>query len=109
MMGRAASFMGVLRLDLCNAPTGGVWPDVGEGGSTTRGVDGSYGEPETTRSSLVLRWTSKLGRCLTRQSKRICSEATTEKAISDKPSKGYIRGVPQRNNEVEMNEVNGVL
>src|SRR5712671_6397743 len=38
--------------------------------------------------SLVLRWTSKLGRCLIRQSKRSCSEATTEKAISDKPSTG---------------------
>ena len=58
---------------------------------------------------LVLRWTSKLGRCLTRQSKRICSEATKEKAISDKPSIENVRGVPQRNGEVEMNEVNGVL
>src|SRR5712675_3497474 len=38
--------------------------------------------------SLVLRWTSKRGRCLIRQSKRSCSEATTEKAISDKPSTG---------------------
>src|SRR5712671_2892163 len=38
--------------------------------------------------SLVLSWTSKLGRCLIRQSKRSCSEATTEKAISDKPSTG---------------------
>src|SRR5882757_11045545 len=47
---------------------------------------GSYGKPETTRVSLVLRWTSKLGCCLTRQSKRSCSEATMEKAISDKPS-----------------------
>ena len=59
--------------------------------------------------SLVLRWTSKLGRCLTQQSKRSCSEATTEKAISDKPSVDYVRGVPQRNNKVEMKEVNGVL
>jgi len=59
--------------------------------------------------SLVLRWTSKLGRCLTRQSKRSCSEATTEKAISDKPSTGYVREVPQRNNEVGMKEMNGVL
>ena len=50
-------------------------------GSTTREVDGSYGEPETTRGSLVLRWTSKLGCCLTRQSKRSCSEAVKEKAI----------------------------
>ena len=30
-----------------------------------------------------------------------CSEAMTEKAISDKPSTGNVRGVPQRNNEVE--------
>ena len=56
-------------------------------GLTTREVDGSYGKPETTRGvSLVLRWTSKLGRCLIRQSKRSCSEAVKEKAISDKPS-----------------------
>src|SRR5712672_2288576 len=87
-MGKAASFMGVLRLDLCNAPTGGVRPDVGEGIRLLGKLTGSYGKPETTRVSLVLRWTSKLGRCLTRQSKRICSEATTEKAISDKPSTG---------------------
>src|SRR5712675_1374996 len=65
---------------------------------------GSYGKPETTRVSLVLRWTSKLGHCLTRQSKRSCAEATTEKTISDKSSAGNVRGVPQRNNEVEMNE-----
>jgi len=57
--------------------------------------------------SLVLRWTSKLGRCLMRQSKRICSEATREKTVSDKSSTDYVRGVPQRNNEVDMNEVNG--
>ena len=24
------------RTPVCNAPTGGVWPDVGEGGLTTR-------------------------------------------------------------------------
>ena len=88
---------------------GGVRPDVGEGVRLLGKSTGSYGKPETTGDSLVLRWTSKLGRCLTRQSKRIYSEATTEKAISDKPSKGYIRGVPQRNNKVEMNESNGVL
>src|SRR5712675_1941398 len=35
---------------------------------------------------LVLRWTSKLGHCLTRQSKRSCSEAVMEKTISDKSS-----------------------
>ena len=39
----------------------------------------------------------------------VCSEATMEKAISDKPSTENVRGVPQRNDEVEMNEVNGVL
>src|SRR5712671_249519 len=64
----------------------------------------SYGKPAMTRVSLVLRWTSKLGRCLTRQSKRSCAEATTEKTISDKSSTENVRGVPQGNNEVEMNE-----
>src|SRR5712672_2568839 len=72
----------------CNAPTGGVRPDIGEGVRLLGKLMGSYGKPETTRGSLVLRWTSKLGHCLTRQSKRICSEATKEKAISDKPSTG---------------------
>src|SRR5712672_4818380 len=85
-MGKAASFMGVLRLDLCNAPTGGVRPDVGEGVRLLGKLTGSYGKPETTRVLLVLRWMSKLGRCLTQQSKRICSGATREKAISNKPS-----------------------
>src|SRR5882672_8397767 len=88
MMGKAASFMGVLRLDLCNAPTGGVRPDVGEGVRLLGKSTGSYGKPETMGDSLVLRWTSKLGRCLTRQSKRSCSEAVKEKAISDKPLTG---------------------
>ena len=45
---RLPALQGFLRLDLCNAPTGGVRPDVGKGGSTTREVDGSYGKPETT-------------------------------------------------------------
>jgi len=49
----------------CNAPMGGVWPDVGKGVQLLGELMGSYGEPETTRGSLVLRWTSKLGRCLT--------------------------------------------
>jgi len=35
--------------------------------------------------SLVLRWTSKPGRCLIRQSKRSCSEAVKEKPVSDRP------------------------
>ena len=72
----------------CNAPTDGVRPDVGKGVRLLGKSTGSYGEPETTGGggSLVLRWTSKLGHCLTRQSKRICSEVTKEKAISDKPS-----------------------
>src|SRR5712672_1115580 len=104
----AASFAVFLRLDLCNAPTGVKGQTLAKRvrllGKSTR----SYGKP-SDEVSLVLRWTSKLGRCLTRQSKRSCSEATTEKAISDKPSAGYVRGVPQRNNEVEMNEMNGVL
>src|SRR5712671_6485902 len=65
---------------------------------------GSYGKPLADKVSLVLRWTSKLGCCLTRQSKRSCSEATTEKTISDKSSTENVRGVPQRNNEVKMNE-----
>src|SRR5712672_3184452 len=47
---------------------------------------GSYGKPAIDEVLLILRWTSKLGRCLTRQSKRSCSEAMTEKAISDRPS-----------------------
>src|SRR5882757_4807840 len=76
----------VTTIHRCNAPTGGVRPDVGEGVQLLGKSTGSYGKPETTKVSLVLRWTSKLGHCLTRQSKRICSEATTEKAISDKPS-----------------------
>jgi len=52
---------------------------------------------------------SKLGRCLARQSKRICSEAIKEKTVSDKSSTGDVRGVPQRNNKVEMDEISGVL
>src|SRR5712672_381230 len=43
---------------VCNAPTGGVRPDVGEGVQLLGKSTGSYGEPETTRVSLVLRWTS---------------------------------------------------
>src|SRR5712671_3828633 len=75
-------------LQQCNAPTGGVRPDVGKGVRLLGKSTGSYGKPETTRVSLVRRWTSKLGRCLTRQSKRSCSEVMMEKAISDKPSTG---------------------
>jgi len=37
-----------LYIRYCNAPTGGVQPDIGEGGSTTREVDRSYGKPEIT-------------------------------------------------------------
>src|SRR5712675_2645692 len=94
----AASFAVGLRLDLCNAPTGVKGQTLAKGvrllGKSTR----SYGKP-SDEVSLVLRWTSKLGRCLTRQSKRSCSEATTEKTISDKSSTGNVQGVPQRNNE----------
>src|SRR5712671_1733752 len=82
------SLMWTLLYPHCNAPMGGVWPDVGEGVRLLGKSTGSYGKPETTRVSLVLRWTSKLGRCLTRQSKRSCSEVTMEKAISNKPSTG---------------------
>src|SRR5712671_6825899 len=57
---------------------------------------------------LVLRWTSKLGRCLTRQSKRSCSEAMTRRLSAISLRLGYVRGVPQKNVESSMNEVNGV-
>src|SRR5882757_7455198 len=85
----------------CNAPTGGVRPDIGKGVRLLGKSTGSYGKPETTRVSLVRRWTSKLGRCLTRQSKRSCSEAMTEKAISDKPLTGLRTRGSTRNNKVE--------
>ena len=51
--------------------------------------------------SLVLRWMSKLGRCLTRQSKRICSKVTREKTVSNKSSTDDVWWVPQRNNKVD--------
>src|SRR5712675_3216353 len=105
----AASFAVGLRLDLCNAPMGVKGQTLAKRVRLLGKSTGSYGKPAMTRCRLVLRWTSKLGRCLIRQSKRSCSEATMEKAISDKPSTGYVRGVPQRNNEVEMNKMNGVL
>src|SRR5712671_3000796 len=87
-MFRAASFAGVLRLDLCNAPTGVKGQTLAKRVQLLGKSTESYGKPEITRMSLVLRWTSKLGCCLTRQSKRSCSEATMEKAINDKPSTG---------------------
>ena len=59
--------------------------------------------------SLVLRWTSKLGHCLARQSKRSCSEATMRRLSAISLRLDYVRGVPQRNDKVEMNEMNGVL
>ena len=90
----AASFAVGLRLDLCNAPTGVKGQTLAKRvrllGKSTR----SYGKP-SDEVSLVLSWTSKLGRCLTRQSKRSCSEAVTEKTISDKSSTENVRGVPQ--------------
>jgi len=76
---------------------------------TTREVDWELWQACDDKVSLVLRWTSKLGRCLTRQSKRSCSEATMEKAISDRPSTVLRTRGSTRNNEVEMNKVNGVL
>jgi len=33
----------------CNAPMGGVWPDVGKGVQLLGKSTGSYGKPETTR------------------------------------------------------------
>ena len=94
---------------LCNAPTGVKGQTLAKRVRLLGKSTGSYGKPAMTKVSLVLRWTSKLGRCLTRQSKRSCSEAATEKIISDKSSTENVRGVPQRNNEVEMDEANGVL
>src|SRR5712671_2181607 len=103
-MGKAASFTGFLRLDLCNAPTGGVRPDVGEGGSTTRKVDGSYGKPETTKGFInpkvdVQAWplsnmTVQEDLLLRRRGRRLS-------VISLRLDN--VQGVPQRNNEVEMN------
>src|SRR5712672_2167611 len=93
----------------CNAPTGVKGQTLAKGFRLLGKSTGSYGEPEVTRCGLVLRWTSKLGRCLTRQSKRSCSEAVTEKAISDRPSTVLRTGGSTRNNEDEMNEMNGVL
>src|SRR5712675_1838469 len=93
-MFRAASFAGVFRLDLCNAPTGVNSQTLAKRVRLLGKSMRSYGKP-SDEVSLVLRWTSKLGRCLTRQSKRSCSKATTEKAISDKPSTENVRGVPQ--------------
>src|SRR5712675_2223695 len=100
----AASFAVVLRLDLCNAPTGVKGQTLAKGVRLLGKSTGSYGEPEIYKGSLVLRWTSKLGCCLTRQSKRSCSEAVTEKTISDKSSTENVREFPQGNDEVEMNE-----
>src|SRR5712672_2133801 len=73
----AASFVVGLRLDLCNAPTGVKGQTLAKGVRLLGKSTGSYGEPEY--KWLVLRWTSKLGRCLTRQSKRSCSEAVTRR------------------------------
>jgi len=36
----------------CNAPTGGVQPDVGKGVRLLGKSTGSYSEPETTRAGL---------------------------------------------------------
>src|SRR5712672_3289777 len=100
----AASFAVVFRLDLCNAPTGVKGQTLAKRVRLLGKSTESYGEPTMARCRLVLRWTSKLGRCLTRQSKRSCSKAATEKTISDRSSTENVRGVPQRNNEVEVNE-----
>src|SRR5712672_1948352 len=89
---RLPALLWFLRLDLCNAPTGVKGQTLAKRVRLLDKSTESYGKPAMTRCRLVLRWTSKLGRCLTRQSKRSCSEATTEKTISDKSSTGNVRG-----------------
>src|SRR5712672_1033984 len=93
---------GFLRLDLCNAPTGVKGQMLVKRVRLLGKPTGSYGKPRDGEVSLVLRWMSKLGRCLTRQSKRSCSEATTEKAISDKPSTGLRTRGSTKEQRVEM-------
>ena len=88
-----------LRLDLCNAPTGVKGQTLAKEGSTTREVDGELWQAGDHKGSLVRRWTSKLGCCLTRQSKGSCSEAVTEKAISDRPSTDLRTRGSTRNDE----------
>src|SRR5712672_2651326 len=107
-MGKAASFAVVLRLDLCNAPTGVKGQTLAKGVRLLGKSTGSYGEPEI-KGSLVLSRTSKLGRCLIRQSKRSCSEAVMEKAISDKPSTVLRTRGSTKERQIEMSEKNGVL
>src|SRR5712675_286210 len=92
----------------CNAPTGVKGQTLAKRVRLLDKSTRSYGKP-SDEVSLVLRWTSKLGRCLTRQSKRSCSEATTEKAISDKPSTELRTRGSTKEQRVEMNETNGVL
>src|SRR5712671_1448464 len=98
----AASFAVVFRLDLCNAPTGVKGQTLAKGVRLLGKSTGSYGKLEI-KGSLVLNWTSELGRCLTRQSKRSCSEAVTEKAISDKPSTKLRTRGSTKEQRVEMN------
>jgi len=83
----------------CNAPTGVKGQTLAKEGSTTREVDGELWQAGDHKGSLVRRWTSKLGRCLTRQSKGSCSEAVTEKAISDRPSTDLRTRGSTRNDE----------
>src|SRR5882672_3802111 len=108
--GRSSLFsLSYIATSSCNAPTGVKGQTLAKGDSTTREVDGELWRARDHKGLLVLRWTSKLGRCLTRQSKRSCSEAMTEKAISDKPSTGLRTRGSTKEQRVEMEEVNGVL
>src|SRR5712672_2323190 len=104
----AASFAVGLRLDLCNAPTGVKGQTLAKRVRLLGKSTGSYGKPAmisvVSPKVDVQAWS--LSNTTVQEG---CSEATTEKAISDKPSTENVRGVPQRNNEVEMNEMNGVL
>jgi len=77
-----------------NAPTA-LKPDIGR-----RGFD--YGEVDWESMQACddkgrsPRWRPSLAACLTRQSKRLAHEATTETAISARPRLCYVQGVPQR-------------
>src|SRR5712675_1926572 len=83
----------------CNAPTGVKGQTLAKGVRLLGKSTGSYGEPEY--KWLVLRWTSKLGHCLTRQSKRSCSEAITRRLSAISLRLSYVREVPQREQRVE--------
>src|SRR5712671_2084488 len=106
----AASFAVVfLRLDLCNAPTGVKGQTLAKRVRLLGKSTESYGRPEVTRCRLVLRWTSKLGRCLTRQSKRVALRRRWRRlsaiSLRLKTYEGFHKGTTRSS----MNEMNGVL